>query len=318
MLAPRPARAGPVGDHGRSGSHLGGRYAVRRVPCPARRPDRPGHRGPARRARAAYRSTRSWPQRFAEAGLHAIAIDYFGRTAGIGPAGRGLPVPGARGADPAGPDRRRTSGRPSAWLRQQAGVRSVYTVGFCFGGSNSWAQSAAGHDLAGCMGFYGQPARVADLVPLMRSPLLMLAAGADFTPVEAVQAFAEQAREAGRRASRSRSFPDAPHSFFDRYLRRASAMPATRPGATCFTLWTGTRQPAEPVHPAAGRDDMSVITRGFTGRRRTDENLPPGPVPHRGLPGALGRADPAGRPGPAGSSPSAPRPASATPGAGRS
>ena len=65
------------------------------------------------------------------------------------------------------------------------------------------------------MGFYGGPSRVADLVPLMRSPLLMLAAGADFTPVEAVEAFAEQAREKGVTVD-VKVFEGAPHSFFDR------------------------------------------------------------------------------------------------------
>jgi hypothetical protein len=63
----------------------------------------------------------------------------------------------------------------------------------CFGASNSRAQSAAGHDLAGRIGFYGAPC-VTDLLPLMRSPRLMLAGGADFTPVDLVEAFAEQAR----------------------------------------------------------------------------------------------------------------------------
>lgn len=42
-------------------------------------------------------------------------------------------------------------------------------------------------------GFLRRPC-VTDLLPLMRSPRLMLAAGADFTPVDVVEAFAEQAR----------------------------------------------------------------------------------------------------------------------------
>jgi carboxymethylenebutenolidase len=153
-------------------------------------------------------------ERFAEAGLRAVAIDYFGRTAGL--TGRDedfafrehieATTPAQIAADTAA---------GMAWLREQAGVRSMYTVGFCFGGSNSWAQSAAGHDLSGSIGFYGVPSRVADLVPLMRSPLLMLAAGEDFTPVEAVEAFAGQARAQGVEVDLT-VFPGAPHSFFDR------------------------------------------------------------------------------------------------------
>jgi carboxymethylenebutenolidase len=50
---------------------------------------------------------------------------------------------------------------------------------------------------------------------MMRSPLLMLAAGADFTPVEAVEGFAAEARGQGV-AVDVHVFPDAPHSFFDR------------------------------------------------------------------------------------------------------
>ncbi|HEX6870610.1 MAG TPA: dienelactone hydrolase family protein, partial [Micromonosporaceae bacterium] len=127
--------------------------------------------------------------RFAEAGLHAVAIDYFGRTAEQLNRDESFPfrdhVEKTQTATIA-----EDVAAAVAWLRLQPGVRSVFTVGFCFGGSNSWAQSAAGHDVSGCIGFYGVPSRVSDLVPLMRVPLLMLAAGEDFTPVEAVTALA--------------------------------------------------------------------------------------------------------------------------------
>jgi carboxymethylenebutenolidase len=152
--------------------------------------------------------------RYAEAGLHAIAFDYFGRTATT--ANRDEDFSFREHVEKTKPDQiAADTAAAIAWLRQQAGVATVYSVGFCFGGSNSWAQSAAGHDLAGCMGFYGQPSRVTDLVPLMRSPLLMLAAGADFTPVEVVEAFAEQARGEGVTVDVT-VFEGAPHSFFDR------------------------------------------------------------------------------------------------------
>jgi carboxymethylenebutenolidase len=152
--------------------------------------------------------------RFAEAGLHAVAIDYFGRTAGVG--GRDEHFPFREHVDQTRPATvAEDVGAAAAWLRQQPGVSSVFSVGFCFGGSSSWAQSAAGHDLAGCIGFYGGPSKVADLIPLMRSPLLMLAAGADFTPVEEVEAFAEQARAEGVTVDVT-VFEGAPHSFFDR------------------------------------------------------------------------------------------------------
>jgi carboxymethylenebutenolidase len=153
-------------------------------------------------------------RQFAEAGLHSVAIDYFGRTAGFG--ARDEDFPFREHVEKTEPAKiTEDVGAAVAWLRQQAGVRSVFTVGFCFGGTQSWAQSAAGHGLAGCIGFYGGPQRIADLVPLMRVPLLMLAAGQDVTPVETVEAFAGQVRARGVPAE-VHIFPDAPHSFFDR------------------------------------------------------------------------------------------------------
>jgi carboxymethylenebutenolidase len=49
----------------------------------------------------------------------------------------------------------------------------------------------------------------------MQAPLLLLAAGQDFTPVEEVSAFADRVRAAGVEAE-MHVYPDAPHSFFDR------------------------------------------------------------------------------------------------------
>lgn len=154
--------------------------------------------------------------RFAEAGMHAVAVDYFGRTAGIGPRDDDFPYrehvdrmqPGQVDDDVAA---------AVAWLRglQGGGVRSVFTVGFCMGGALSWRQSAAGHGLAGCVGFYGRPDRAAAVVGAMEAPLLLLAAGQDRTPVADVEAFAAQVREAGVEAE-LHVYPDAPHSFFDR------------------------------------------------------------------------------------------------------
>jgi carboxymethylenebutenolidase len=152
--------------------------------------------------------------RFAEAGVHAIAIDYFGRTAGL--TGRDedfafMPHVEQTTRESIAAD----SGAAVAWLRERSGAASVFSVGFCFGGSNSWSQAAAGHDLAGCIGFYGRPSRVVDLVGHFRAPLLILAAGNDFTPVEEVEAFAKEAADAGADVA-IEVFPGAPHSFFDR------------------------------------------------------------------------------------------------------
>ena len=152
--------------------------------------------------------------RFAEAGLHAIAFDYFGRTAGLG--SRGEEFAYREHVEKTQPQTiAEDVGAAVGWLRERPGATTVFSVGFCFGGSHSWGQSAAGHGLAGCMGFYGVPSRVESLVPRMRAPLLLLAAGADFTPVQTVAAFAEQVRANGTEATLA-VFDSMPHSFFDR------------------------------------------------------------------------------------------------------
>jgi carboxymethylenebutenolidase len=154
--------------------------------------------------------------RWAEAGLHAVAIDYFGRTAGLGPRGDDFPYQEHREKvefDNVTQD----ASVAVAWLREQTGATAVFTVGFCFGGAMSWRQAAAGDALAGAIGFYGVPARVADLVDSISAPLLILAAGRDFTPVSDVEAFAHRVQERGVDAA-LHVYPDAPHSFFDRHF----------------------------------------------------------------------------------------------------
>ena len=77
-------------------------------------------------------------ERFAAAGHHAIAIDYFGRTAGLGPRGEDFEyMPHiSRPPIPSRPCRHR--GR--RWRRCASGPapRSFVTVGFCFGGGQSF------------------------------------------------------------------------------------------------------------------------------------------------------------------------------------
>jgi carboxymethylenebutenolidase len=159
-------------------------------------------------------------RRFAEAGMDAIAIDYFGRTAGLGPRDDSfdykahMPLnPSTVNADVAA---------AVAYLRSKEGgsIKRVYTVGFCFGGAQSWRQSAAGQDLAGAIGFYGIPSRVRDVIPRMKSPLLLLIAGDDrATTQEDFQQFDRELTQA-KVPHRVVVYPGAPHSFFDRTYRQ--------------------------------------------------------------------------------------------------
>lgn len=157
-------------------------------------------------------------QRFAETGIDSVAIDYFARTAGIGDrsdAFEYMPHVQQTTAEGIAADTRAAID----YLRSQDGgaVKAVFTVGFCFGGSNSWNQSALQGDLNGCIGFYGRPMRSEPFIPRMKAPLLILAAGADAATTP------EQNREFDQRLTAAgvphemHVYPDALHSFFDRH-----------------------------------------------------------------------------------------------------
>jgi carboxymethylenebutenolidase len=184
--------------------------------------------------------------RFAEAGFVALAMDYFGRTAASSDRGEGFEyrshvdrtTPETIGADVAA---------CVELLRQRlpGSSTAIFTVGFCFGGSASWRQSASGLGLAGCIGFYGgQPMkRAGAAIPRMRSPLLLLLAGNDSTPASEFEEFARKVREHGVEVQ-SKTYEGAPHSFFDRsFAEHAEA---------CEDAWHRLLDFAE-AHPAPPR-----------------------------------------------------------------
>lgn len=154
--------------------------------------------------------------RFAEAGIDAVAIDYFGRTAGDGARDESFVFrPHVDATTPEGIAA--DAAAAIAYLRSPEGgaAERVFTVGFCFGGSNSWRQSAAQPGLAGAIGFYGQPARARDKITEMKAPLLILVAGEDHTPVAEFELFDRQLTEANV-PHEMVVYEGAPHSFFDR------------------------------------------------------------------------------------------------------
>jgi carboxymethylenebutenolidase len=169
--------------------------------------------------RGLYRFYEELALRFAERGIAAVAIDYFGRTAGVGKRDDEFPymehvaetTPEGIQADVAA---------AVAWLRER-GATSIFTVGFCFGGRNSWLSAAGGHGLAGAVGFYGQPADRESPGPTSRAaemtaPILALQAGDDPNiPADANAAFDETLTAAGVEHEVI-TYDGAPHSFFDR------------------------------------------------------------------------------------------------------
>jgi carboxymethylenebutenolidase len=174
--------------------------------------------------RGLYRFYEELALRFAERGHTAVAIDYFGRTAGV--AKRGEDFPFREHVDQTTPEGVQADIRAAVdFLRSPEGgsCRSVFTVGFCFGGSNSWNAAASGQGLSGAIGFYGRPGRV-ERVSEIAAPILALMGGADEAiPREDVEAFDRSLTEAGV-AHELKIYDGAPHSFFDRrYEEHAEA-----------------------------------------------------------------------------------------------
>src|SRR5262245_6611776 len=174
--------------------------------------------------RGLYRFYEELALRFAERGYPALAIDYFGRTAGVGK--RGDDFSYREHVDQTTPRGIQADvGAGVAYLRSPAAesCRSVFTVGFCFGGRHSWLAAAAGHDLAGAVGFYGRPgvgadgsAGAAQRASEIDAPILGLMGGADQAiSAEDVEEF-DRALEAAGVEHELVTYEGAPHSFFDR------------------------------------------------------------------------------------------------------
>ena len=160
--------------------------------------------------------------RFAEAGVDAVAIDWFGRTAGLGRRAEGfdyatevatLTWSGMADDIRAGAEHARSFGRTDR-----------FTVGFCMGGRASFLAATLGLDLAGVIGFYGSPVGPGrgdspppvDVADEMRGRVLGLFGGTDESiPPASIAAFDEALTRVGIKHE-LHSFEGAPHSFFDR------------------------------------------------------------------------------------------------------
>ena len=160
---------------------------------------------------------RGLAEQFARAGFHAIAIDYFARTAGVGPRTDDFPYRDHMGAlTPEHTDLDVAAAVAALRDLDGSGLNTIATVGFCFGGGLSWRQSAVNPDVAGCIGFYGIPSRVSDVLDRMQKPILMLVAGNDMTPQTAFQEMDETLTKQGLE-HKVVVYDGAPHSFFDRH-----------------------------------------------------------------------------------------------------
>jgi carboxymethylenebutenolidase len=171
--------------------------------------------------RGLYRFYEELALRFAERGYAAIAFDFFGRTAGPEKRGDDFDYPPHVQQTTAG-GVQADVGACVAHLRE-AGCDTIFTVGFCFGGRNSWLAAASGHGLAGAVGFYGGSRECRDGSPgpaaraaEMTCPVLALQAGADQNITAEDNAAFGAALTAAGVEHEIVTYPGAPHSFFDR------------------------------------------------------------------------------------------------------
>jgi carboxymethylenebutenolidase len=171
--------------------------------------------------RGLYRFYEELALRVAERGIPAVALDYFGRTAGVSK--RGEDFDHMPHFERTTQDGVQSDVAAAVELLRARGVRSIFTVGFCFGGRSSWLAAAGSHGLAGAIGFYGRPGedREGNPGPIQRAgaldaPILALQAGADQNISAEANAAFEQALDAAGVEHELVTYEGAPHSFFDR------------------------------------------------------------------------------------------------------
>lgn len=162
--------------------------------------------------------------RFAEIGIRALAIDYFGRTAGVTPRDdkfeyephvQQMTIPNLLNDVAAALEYLRSKSKTK---------RATFVVGFCRGGSLALHTSAEQFDLAGIIAFYagmsrpipGAKGSTLEQAGKARYPVLGLFGGADpGIPASDVQQLDKQLDIAGVKHEII-TYPGATHSFFDR------------------------------------------------------------------------------------------------------
>ena len=170
--------------------------------------------------RGLYRFYEELALRFAERGIAALALDYFGRTAG--PEKRDDDFEYMPHVEQTTDDGVQADTRAAVEHLRGLGIEPVFTVGFCFGGRASWVAAASGHGLAGAVGFYGSPTRerggpsVVQRAAQVEAPILALQAGDDQNITVDDNAELDRALNDAGVEHEVVTYDGAPHSFFDR------------------------------------------------------------------------------------------------------
>jgi carboxymethylenebutenolidase len=175
--------------------------------------------------RGLHRFYEELAERFASAGVNAIALDYFGRTAGTDRRPDDFAFQEHATAARARPDLIQADVAASiAELVRRTRVRRVFVLGFCLGGRVAFNAGAEQAGLAGVVGFYGVTRKRDEndedapigKVARMRAAVLGLFGGADGGIPAVDNVTFDQALEDGNVAHHIVTYPGAPHSFFDR------------------------------------------------------------------------------------------------------
>ena len=170
--------------------------------------------------------------RFAEVGVRALAIDYFGRTADLSPRDETFEW-GPHVEQMTIPTFLDDVAAALAYLRSLNETRrATFVMGFCRGGTLALHTGAESFDLAGIIPFYaglsrpipGSTGSTLEQAGKIRYPVLGLFGGADpGIPASDIEQLDRQLDIAGVKHEIV-TYPGAPHSFFDRrYVEFADA-----------------------------------------------------------------------------------------------
>ena len=163
--------------------------------------------------------------RFAERGIDAVTIDYFGRTASTDDRGESFEF--MPHVDQIQFESTMLDVKAAVDHLVDRGVRDIFTMGFCMGGRMAFLTGAREElGLSGAMGFYGSvvgegrggaPAPTDEAeAGRFKAPVLGLFGGADQgIPADTINGFGDALDAAGV-DNELVIYPGAPHSFFDR------------------------------------------------------------------------------------------------------
>ena len=162
-------------------------------------------------------------EHLADAGVHAVALDPYGRTAGADHRGDDFDYSSHRAE--ATDEGFRADVRVAAAELRSLGATHVASMGFCFGGRASLMQ-ASQDSVDGVIAFYGPPTEAGGSPSpieearggVVRVPVLGLYGGADRgISASDVETYDRALTDAGVE-HRLHTYPGAPHSFFDRKM----------------------------------------------------------------------------------------------------